>query len=352
MVTAGKRRALFTALLIGAVALPTAAEGARRRKKHKPPPAPAVTKAPEPEAPVAPTVDAVDPLSPGLTRDPKDKDRPKEKPATPRYLPENESSARVQIRKLAYNLATAFKALPGEGRFQTIAVLPFIASDEAAKKERVAQLVTSELSTDLERDHGLWLLERAAIEDAIHETYLAETGITDPKGAAKLGELLSAQALVVGEVQAAGATFLVNARVISTETGTVFATAQTSLPAADLIAFARDAVVLRTRAGAIFRSVLIPGWGQIYNLEKAKGYGLLATEVGVLGTALGFQLIGMKTHADYYDNGDASLLATEKRLYQARNVLLIVAAGIWAYNVLDAGLNGADFDALEAQGGR
>jgi TolB-like protein len=305
----------------------------------------AVADAPPPE----------DPVPAGLTRAPEagdaapatgdDADAPEIlDPGVPRALPEAEPSVRLRLRKVAWDLTAAFDDVPGRGRFQTVAVLPFLEHGEETERRRIGTLVSAELATFLRRDHGLWLVERSRIEEALVEAYLSETGITDPDSAVRLGELLAAQALVVGEVSAAGEAFLVNVRIVGTETGEVLVAEQASLPAADLVSYASEAVVLRTQSAAVFRSVLIPGWGQFYNRQPAKGWSFIGTEGILLGGALTLHLAGQQSHARYVETGDLLPYDQAVRLLEARNVVLIVAGVVWAYNVLDAWLNGVTFD--------
>ena len=64
-----------------------------------------------------------DPLPAVMTRepDPPSKLEQKAAPVAVNLLPEDNGSVRVRVRRLAWNLTQNFKALPGEGRFQTLA---------------------------------------------------------------------------------------------------------------------------------------------------------------------------------------------------------------------------------------
>jgi TolB-like protein len=303
---------------------------------------------------------AKDPLPAGLTRLPMPPPPPGAVPAaprdaplrTPKLLPEDSASVRVRIRKLAYELARSLKPLPGEGRFQTLAVLPFGEEGAEAKSRELGRVVAAELATSMKKDHDLNLVERDRIDAALHEGYLNEMGLVDEKSAVKLGEMLAAQALVVGSVSTAGTEFWVNARIVSTESGQVFAAAQEKLPASGLISYSSEAVVLRTRSGAVFRSMAIPGWGQFYNREETKGWVFLGLAGTLLGSAAGFQLAGMNAHEQYRTTASLALqeekLGQEQGMYTARNVALGLAAGVWLVNVADAFINGKTFDPARA----
>jgi hypothetical protein len=92
------------------------------------------------------------------------------------------------------------------------------------------------------------------------------------------------------------------------------------------------------RAG--LRSLLIPGWGQFYGERSSAGWVELiagAAAVGVLAV----------THLEYedrVDDFDAATSSVDRRraadraeeAYDARNLALGVAAGVWAVSFLDA----------------
>lgn len=306
-------------------------------------------------APPATKEQAKDPLPAGLSRLPMPPPPPGATPAAPKdapvrkkLLPEDTASVQVRIRKLAFALAEPLRALPGEGRFQTLAVLPFGEEGQESKSRELGRVVAAELATSLKKDHELNLVERDRIDAALHEGYLNELGLVDEKSAVKLGEMLAAQALVVGSVSTAGTEFWVNARIVSTETGQVFAAAQEKLPASGLISYSSEAVVLRTKSGAVFRSMVVPGWGQFYNKEETKGWVFLGLTGTLLGSAAGFQLAGMGAHEEYRTTPSLALqeakLGQEESLYTARNVALGLAAGVWLVNVADAFINGKTFD--------
>ena len=63
-------------------------------------------------------------------------------------------------------------------------------------------------------------------------------------------------------------------------------------------------VVLRSRTDALYRSLLAPGWGQLYNRQPVKAGLFAAAELALLGGALAFQLEGAKAERDYQGEGD------------------------------------------------
>lgn len=270
------------------------------------------------------------------------------------------ASVDVAMRRMADALAKGVARLPGNARYQRIAVLGFSEVGDEAKKRELGKVVTAELSTNLRRDHGFLLVEREKIGSVLSEVKLGEMGLVDAKSAPKVGQLADAQALVVGSVAEAGGKFLVNARVVTTETAETLAAASESIQSATLVAFSADAVVLRSRKDAVFRSVLLPGFGQLYNRQPRKAAAFAAAEVAVLGGAVAFQLLGAAAQKDYESQTTPSALGTDpagaaadlrqtaEDRYRWRNTLLWTGAAIWALNVIDAYAFGVDGDELAA----
>lgn len=254
----------------------------------------------------------------------------------------------AQLRRLSDRLRDGLDRLPGELRYQRIAVLPFETVGPMSQEKQLGLLVASELTTYLRRDHGLMMVERSALAKVMEELALGQTGVTDPSQTAEVGKLAGAQGLIVGSVSDAGDRYLVSARVVSVESGTVEVAEETHLPAADLIALSSEAVVLRTRSGSVFRSVLLPGWAQFYNREPVKGTLFLGTEVFAAGAAVAFHLMGMNAEDRYKSSRDPTkqneFIDEAENNYRLRNVSIALTIAIHAANILDAVLSGKTYD--------
>lgn len=258
----------------------------------------------------------------------------------------------VAMRRVGDALAAGFQKLPGGARYQRLAVLEFGETGADAKRHELGTVVSAELATNLRRDHGLLLVERAKLKQVLGELRLGEMGLVDAAVAPRLGKLADAQALVMGSVSQAGDRYLVNARIVSTETAETLAAASEPVAAASLVALSSEAVVLRSRKDGAFRSLLVPGWGQIYNREPVKGAVFLGAEVALLGSAGLFHALGGTAKGDYQRSSDpakaASLRADAERDFRWRNGLLVAAGAVWVLNVADAYFSGVDGDRLVA----
>ncbi len=117
----------------------------------------------------------------------------------------------------------------------------------------------------------------------------------------------------------------------------------------------------KSRAKAGLRSLVVPGWGQMYYGARTKGL-VITVAAAASAVALGILHFDYTNKRDTYDEVHARYLQTREvsaresmlnELYQAQkdandaeNLRLIgagVLAGVWAYNVLDAVLFFPDF---------
>ena len=264
--------------------------------------------------------------------------------------PQTAKTLHGELRRLSDHLAAGLDSLGGVARYERFAVLPFEEVGEQTKLKQLGLLVSSELTTLLRRDHGLMLVERSQLSKVIEELALGQTGLVETDKQAEVGRLVGAQGLIIGTVSEVGDHYIVSARVVSASDGRIQYADQVELPAADLIALSSEAVVLRTRAGAIYRSLLLPGWGQLYNRQPVKSALFVGGEVLAAGLATIFHLRGSSQEGSYDDMESGNF--NEQRLdaesnYQWRNAMIWTAVGLHAVNLVDAWLNGRSFDSAQ-----
>ena len=89
------------------------------------------------------------------------------------------ASIEVAMRKLSDGLAAGFSRLPGSGRYRRLAVLAFSEVGEKVQRQKLGLIVTAEVATNLKRDHGLFLVERARLGEVLSEMRL-QNAIDNP----------------------------------------------------------------------------------------------------------------------------------------------------------------------------
>ena len=102
----------------------------------------------------------------------------------------------------------------------------------------------------------------------------------------------------------------------------------------------RYLVLSDPRPGAALRSMILPGWGQLYKGEKTKGYRILGAWGVMAGGTFAAHLIRANAENEYLDAAtieDATLFYDDfNRWHQIRNNLFLASAGVWVYSYIDA----------------
>ncbi len=107
--------------------------------------------------------------------------------------------------------------------YGTIAVLYFANNSVTNRQaqEPWRKLITDVLITDLSSVPGLTVVERSRLEDVLDELALGSSELADRDTQLRLGRLLGARALVVGDYIVLGPTLRIDARVVDVETSEI-----------------------------------------------------------------------------------------------------------------------------------
>lgn len=114
-----------------------------------------------------------------------------------------------------------------EGRKQKIAVVEF--SDLDGSVTELGQFLSEELITRLFASRRFDVVERQLLNKVLAEHKLTLTGLVDEKTAKELGKILGVDAICSGTITDLGDTVKINARLISAETGSLFAVSAVAL---------------------------------------------------------------------------------------------------------------------------
>ncbi len=102
----------------------------------------------------------------------------------------------------------------------------------------------------------------------------------------------------------------------------------------------RYVLVQDPRPAAAMRSMILPGWGQLYKGEKTKGRVLLGLwSAGVIGTVAA-HIARANAEDKYLAETDPNRIESRydafNRYHKLRNNLLIFSGGVWLFSYLDA----------------
>ncbi|MBX2819539.1 MAG: hypothetical protein KTR29_07655 [Rhodothermaceae bacterium] len=102
----------------------------------------------------------------------------------------------------------------------------------------------------------------------------------------------------------------------------------------------RYLLVYDPRANAALRSMVVPGWGQLYKGEKRKGI-VLASLWGLTASGSLIAHVSRNQAQDHYRASETQA-QTQSRFrafstwHKVRNNMMLAAAGIWVYSYIDA----------------
>lgn len=208
------------------------------------------------------------------------------------------STVRGGVEKAVDQLVVALESLPGDRRYQRVAVAPLAAQGEAAVESRLDRLLQSEL-TDAIAARGYLVVERQRLSAAMNQLALSASMGDDRAG--ELGKMIDAQAIVLGGIAEAGETFSLTLRAVSVESGAVLGAADAQIPRAGAVTLASGSIETRSAGEAAFRSLVAPGWGQFYNRQPIKGAAFATVTYGAALTTIGLGIGSVGSWAVYRD---------------------------------------------------
>lgn len=136
----------------------------------------------------------------------------------------------ANLDDLATQIVSAMdeRVVPGSSMEKiTIAVLDFL--DLEGNVTSLGRFVAEELTTRLFRDKRFEVIERQLLNKVLDELKLNTSGFVDSGSAQELGSILGASAIVSGTLSDLGESVKINARLIATNTGTIFAAASAQI---------------------------------------------------------------------------------------------------------------------------
>jgi TolB-like protein len=114
-----------------------------------------------------------------------------------------------------------------ENQKRTIAVVEFV--DLKGRVTDLGRFLAEKLITRLYQTRKFKVIERQLLNKIVNEQKLSLTGMIDPSTAQRLGKLLGVDAIAAGTVTDLGKALDINARLIDTQTGEIFAVASVEI---------------------------------------------------------------------------------------------------------------------------
>lgn len=196
------------------------------------------------------------------------------------------------LLRLSRRILAAHAALP-EARFRSrVAVLDFEDGFEYARRTRLGFSVSELLASHLIRNaKGLRVVERKQLDRVLSELELQLSGFLSEPEAARLGDLVGADLLLLGSVSEAGEDVIIVARLVETDTGAALLSESITVPRSVLVPEARKSIQVDNRAAGGYRLTYSDGF---LEHEAAVSYQYKFLE----GLALGFEVSGGLSSSD------------------------------------------------------
>ena len=106
----------------------------------------------------------------------------------------------------------------------------------------------------------------------------------------------------------------------------------------------RYVLVRDRRAEAALRSMVVPGWGQLYKGQRTKGRVLVGLWVGAVAGTVTTHILRQQSRDTYLDATDQQEILdrydTFNQWHKTRNALVLGTAAVWVYSYLDALIGG------------
>ena len=230
----------------------------------------------------------------------------------------------------------------------------------------LAEAATDGILAEIVSTKRFLVVERAQVKKVIEEQALGRSGLLDAETGARMGQLLSASKLLSGAVSRSGEAISISARIIDVEKGRVEAAAQVTVAGDAAVRGGVRQLVRELLSGLsdpgsrrpfVFRSLALPGWGQLEDGGGVKAYSFFGLTSALLLYA-GSSYRSYRSARQEYDSalivpagpdaGQDTLLLNmamndgkeaRYRLAGARlNLSLAFLGAFWAYNVIDAAL--------------
>ncbi len=260
----------------------------------------------------------------------------------------DETVVKERIDKLASQIRSSFKSPADAAHKKRLAIISFENVSEQAKKQDIGRGVAELLANRLAQSGSFTLIERQQLEKILEEQKLGLSGLIDADSAKQVGQLLGAEAIVMGSVSEIGQYYSINSRVVDVESAEVLASASVDIKREDLTKeIIKFMVVVEKRSPFVsaLLSAVIPGLGQWNNGDSLKA---LLFE----GASVGLGAVAFTTYTSANQKYDTYLAATNtadvvarykesQDLYSAIFMYEYALGALWFLNVVDAYLGAA-----------
>ena len=277
----------------------------------------------------------------------------------------------------------------------TVAILDF---EPRGISTLEAQTLTDRFATEINNTGKVVLVDRNSMREVMQEQGYTEVECSSEECAAEVGAMLGVQFMISGAIGKLGDTYTIDAKMFEVATGAAAKTINTTyegkvdglITEIEILAWEMMGLKLpkslankreggspqvaavsrgKSRFGAMMRSMIVPGWGQLYSDRKLMGWSILGGEavIGLLAfssysaystansdlTAFNQQYNNATDPVQIADLRSKTLQAEADQLSSndQMTTMIYAAGGLWAINVVHAFLTGPKADTASRSSG-
>lgn len=149
------------------------------------------------------------------------------------------------------------------------------------------------------------LVDRTEFQKVLEEIEFSQTDIVDETKVIEMGKILSAPYILTGSVLKSFGMYRIVAKIIRTETTGIVSSASMTVNSSQFDNFAKDLLSEKNRiTSSLFRSTILPGWGQLYSDQNIRGVISMTAGLGMLGGSIYCSISSYNAHVErdtHYD---------------------------------------------------
>lgn len=229
---------------------------------------------------------------------------------------------------------------------KSLAVASVVALDGASRDSAVDHITVEMLTTRAIQNGNVKIAEQAQVKRVMEELQMSSFGLTEERDMTKAGLVLGVDYVVAGTAHYEADETVLTFTKVETATGRAVAVWESRVPAVAAQTYLGDRVERRSRYDSLWRSAIMPGWGQFYNEQNVRGGIYVATAFTLVGLTA-YQYGRFSLASDDYqsatsENESATAFSRAESMRTQAYLLIGVTAGFWVFNAVDAYFGGRE----------
>ncbi|NLE02553.1 MAG: hypothetical protein GX640_22030 [Fibrobacter sp.] len=272
------------------------------------------------------------------------------------------SGSRQNSTELDLLFDQLFSNLPDSIANTRLTVIPF--TENTAQGKGYGESMAEFMIVKIQKFGSFTLVDRGEFQRVVNEISLSQSGMIDDSATVQIGKMLSSQYLLSGSISLLFGKYRITAKLIHTETTQIIRSAAISVNLADLENFSKELLGESGKvSSAVFRSLIVPGWGQFYTNHNVRGAINISACVIATGATgyFTYQTAKYKSQKDKHiqeqsvdsivkgmteeqiyehDNETKRLYYNYSRNFDHMKLSIIALGALWAINLVDASIAG------------